>query len=451
MKLTCRALVSALVLLPLTYTSTAFAQSPLPFGNRGEIDLEKSYRPSAVFVVSGRLDDPQENNARNGTFRLENQSDDLVNDLRYRLDLLSPLPTDNDANLIEDAPLFYDRQVSDESITMPSGTGQDIAFNYLPPSVPTGDYRLRIMATTSKGRDMGWLDLPLHIESQIKNFITLEPGTIAIPEYPDESFQPQSGPNVSPKGKLTLRATATLNGDAPLTVVPTLEIFEFDIARTRINEVTAKPIRLVPNQATKIDIPLTVAEKPEVYYALLSLRLPKDNQKISTLAGYRWVVRGADADIISMRLIHPAVKHGQKAVLAIDMVGAGDAETKVNSNLIVVLQDNEGAAGSMTVENISLSDAVESGQATIPLTRDLVSPPQIKATLIDTATGQALDQYTVSTNLGLEELRKLSYANTEIWIITGLILLATGVLFAAWWAKLRTQSKNKQRRQAAAS
>lgn len=369
-----------------------FAQNANPFGNRDSADTSVSYKPPAVFVTKINLE-PITNSAEiKGRFMVWNNDNETIGGLLYRIDLLDPLPpADQNSGTVEDTATLYDRFVSGDQFVLAPNERKEIVFTYQPPLLPTGNYRIQITATDKHGRDMGWWNADLSLTNQKHTFLKLVTGPLLSPEYPDRKFPSQAGPNITPEKNISLNATAINGSSSKITIVPKLDIYEFDIARGKTETVKGKESAVLANAAKEISLPVVAASKPGVYYGLLYLTDGKTQQKISNLAEYRWVVKGEHAEIVSIRIIKAAIKKDAEMMVRVDLVGSADAFTKTKANLNVVIKDRDGIVGSIDAKGAELTDGVASTQGPIKLSRDLKASPEIIATLTDQK-GTQVDQ-----------------------------------------------------------
>lgn len=382
----------------LLIAGNVFAQSDDPFGNRSNADTSISYKPPAVFVTKIILEDNYKKNKLNGKFTIWNEEKETINGLTYRIDLLDPLPQANpEDGSIEDNSSIYDRFVSREEFSLLPNERKDIPFSYIAPLLPTGKYRIQITATTSKGRNMGWWDADVEFDNPEVSFIGLATGPLLSPEYPDRDFPSQAGPNITPGKKFTLNVKAINESQKDLRVVPTVDIYEFDVARGIQETKKLNTVSVKKGQSAKISVPINPSPTPGVYYAIVSLRNESDEKLLSNLAEYRWVVKGESAEIMSIRTVKNAYYKDEEFVIRVDMVGSADAFTKTKVNLNVQVADKDGVLGEVKVTDIELTDGVYTTQGPIKISRNFASEPQIIGILTDNS-GNEFDRYSVAQN-----------------------------------------------------
>ncbi|MEX2055023.1 MAG: hypothetical protein WD972_02475, partial [Candidatus Andersenbacteria bacterium] len=410
-------IINSLITLAVLAPAVTSAQEPRsPYGNRPtEIVLDDTtvYAPPAVQVEEFTLNSAPQATSLQGTFSAYNGSAELIGNITYQLELLSPLPPVEPNQMIMDAPDIYDRSVGTEVLTLPPDASKSVSFTYTPPAVPPGDYRLRVQLMTSEGRVLGQHQLTTTLTGSNPSFAILRPGTINVPEFSDLTIAPLSGPNVTAGSSFGLRGTAVNEGSVVVTVTPTLTVHKFAANQPVVETIPGAALTLAPGESEPFEVSITAAQEAGVYHGVLSLT-DASNQRSSTLADYRWVVRGTGADIISARIAQLRTKQGEEVRVRVDYTGPTDAETVIKGKLKIEVVDQQGTAGELIVpEELELNDAVVEGFASVPLSRDLVGTPGLRVTLTDLA-GTILDTYTVDLPLTNEEMTHLTGAPATV-------------------------------------
>ena len=400
-----------------------------PYGNRTDTDsalAEGAYYPPALYVTSTKLSSASVTNEIKGSFHIVNQSDDILGDIMYRVDIMSPLTAgDGSSPVVADTPIYYSQTLGAERVAIIPKEERDISFSQVIPALPSGTYRLRIQMLTAQGKELGWNDTPFTITSDTTAFAELIHGPIQLPEFKNEIIAPTSGANVSPSGKFTVTAEAENKTGVALQAIPTLDMYAFGLSGEKISTQTGAAVTIAPNTTQTISLPVTAAEKPGTYYAVLTLKTEAGLQ-VSSLADYRWTVRGESGRIISARIAKLATKQGESITVHVDYAGSADAETTTKANMTISVLDESGVAGTFTVpEELNLTDAVESGIANIPLTRDLSATPGLEITLRD-AEGIVLHPYT--SNIPLTEQQKNMVTKAPFYAISPLAPRTTSLV-----------------------
>lgn len=425
--------IGTLITLALLTVALPVSAASAPYGNRGEIDLNNAYTPPQIFVSDVRI--TSQDSVVKGAFDVYSEDKGALGDLHYRIKLLSP-----DVPNSENEPTFYDWFLSTEGFVLAPGEKKTMPFVYPLPHVPSGDYRLRILITNGLGRDYGWFDQKLAIQTANNIFANVIPGAIRAPEYPDQNLEPQSGPNLNPREQFTIGMTVEKN-TARTVARPVLEIFDFNAGPKLLTTVSGDTFQLNTGTAAQKDLTVTTEQKPGVYYGLLSLKDIKTGERISNLNEYRWVVRGSGANILSVRLLALGTKTKQAVTAKIEFAGAADAETLLSAKINLRLLDASGLQNE-TVISENLTDAIAGGEATWHLKRDLSGSPQIQVEVKDDG-GKTLANYNVVFPFSPEQTKILSSTVNKTWIVSiiGIILVIWGILL---WLNRRKRYRSKR-------
>lgn len=432
--------VGSLVSL-LVFSPTASAQvTPAPFGGRGDISEQEIYYPPEAYVLNASAT-VAEDNTVNGTITFWNKSDDILGDMAYSIDLLGELPATTTENpVVEDNSPVYDTVSSAESFVLLAGEKKDIPFTYNPPkNLPGGNYRLQITIGTSRGRTMGWFDVPVRFNGEKSAYIKLFPKDIATPEYKDKTFGPETGPNINASQNISLSAIAV--SETPLLLAPVLDIHTFSPSRPLLRSVRGSSIT-ANQEGTALSITVPTFKEPGVYVGILSLRDPITNERVSNLAKYRWVVRGKDADILHARMTTFGSKKNDIISFSIDYVGAGDAETKTNGSIVLELRDEAGSLEKHSVPDIALDDSIRTGTTDFVLNRNLVGSPTLDISLL-AENGAILTTHSVAFPFQADQLRALERSKiiSRFLLLVGALLVLIG---AAMLARLYLRKKRKK-------
>ena len=399
----------------------AGAEVVKPYGNRdmsAPIDLNEAYLLPGIYATD--LAFTKNNQTLTGSFNILNNENETIGGLQYQIEIL-----DSQQNLYDIFPVR-------DQMTLSSKEKRKISFSYALPSLPSGAYSFRIQIVSNGGRYLGWDDLPLKIENGTNNFIKVSAISISLPQFKTQNFEPESGPNVSPSSQFFLKANLKNLGNMPITVVPNLDIYSFDIAKGNGVSIKQNPITINPGQETSFDFPVTASQMSGVYSGLLYFTDINGN-KISSVGEYRFVVMGASADILPMKISHIALLKGDQTVINLDFVGAPDAETITQGNLDVKIVDDKGIAGEAQTSNLKLTDAVSSSQARINLIRDLTANPKIVAEITD-QNGNILTSSSVNIELpsnflqNQNKMSKTKELKSILEFMAGIILFCFAML-----------------------
>lgn len=397
---------SLLLVLPIS----VFAQLS-PYGNRTSAESASAtgaYHPPALYVSEITLDSPDVMTEVKGSFHVINQAEDIVGDVRYRVEVLSPLQSSDETDIvIADTPTVYAQKVSEETFAFIPQEERDIPFHYTFPSLPLGEYRLRVQLMTSQGKEMGWDDQVFQITNGTALFATLTHGPMHIPGFKDEIIPPTFGASVGVNSSFALTAEVDNETNASYSAFPVLDVYSYSLAGKKIGSITGSSITVDPKKSQVVTIPVTAETKPGVYYGVLTLKTAEGVQ-ISSITDYRWIVRGESARIISARIAKLETTQGGNVVVNVDYAGPADASAAIQAKISISVVDEQGAVGTLDVPNeITLTDSIGSGEATVVLDRNIVGAPGLNIRLSDVA-GNVLDTYTVPIPLTQEQIEKVT-------------------------------------------
>ncbi|MDP3685782.1 MAG: NBR1-Ig-like domain-containing protein, partial [bacterium] len=310
------------------------------------------------------------------------------------------------------------------------------------PRLPEADYRLRIRIITSQGRALGWQDVPIRLGTAGAPFVLLQTGPIILPD--GTTAHPNEGPNVDAGASLKFQARGENRSETALTVIPHLELYQWDLTGKKLREQDFDPLSISSRQTANIELPVTAETTPDAYHAVLTLRDQQGN-RISSQATYRVVVKGTSGKVVTARFKKLATMKGETAIVAADVVGPADRETTVNATAAVELLDGDASIAEQTVP-VSLDLGVKIVEATFVLPRD-TQHPGFRIILRD-ASGMILDQYTSHANLSPDELQTAAEAKpvafrTSLVARVLLVIVVLCTLIALLVHILRNRSSSK--------
>ena len=420
--------VGTLLLTATPVVAATPAPTVNPFGSRApQIDLNNSYQPPKLYVADAKISSQTDAHVT-GAFTLQNQEAYITN-AQYRFELIGPIPaaTRQQYSLPDNATILYSRSVATQVVGLTPGENRAISFTFSWPNVPTGNYTLKIQLLTSTGRSLGWGELAVTKSTPDPLFTYLYPGSLQIAEY-KEFQQPLTGPNISPNENFLINATAQNLSAQTQHITPQLTVYAFDPDRQgQTPQILTFPTLTLPaGKSFALSLPVKSAAKPQVYFAQLKL-LATDKAVHSTVAEYRWVVRGVGADIIiATPLRYDA--NSKQLTIQITYAGAADAETKFTGAIHVDISDTQGSLGSQTIPNIQFTDALGGGFATIPLTRSPLQTFTVTTSITDDKQATIYTQAQTFPAASLPSIAgKLNILNINT-ILTSIGLIAIAVL-----------------------
>lgn len=398
-----------------------------PYGNRDmeNIDIENAYKTPLVYVLSV-TDVVVEDEQIRGNSEVMNADDLGVGDIGYRVEIVG---TEVDA-FGESQSTFWRGERMEIGALAPQEK-RAFAFSVPVPSLPQGSYLVRIQILTSQGRHYGWGDAPLSLKGDTG--VTLDSTGIVITQYGTAPLDPLSGPNIDPDTSLTITAAVT-NIQRDMTVVPVLSMFDFDTIRHAEGDIRFDPVLLKKGQEKTLSYIIKSRKAPGVTLASLILTDSKTGNQLSPLADFRWVIRGQTAHVMALRPQHLGKKEGDILAFRVDLVGSPDAESVVSGTLSLSIQDDAGTAAELEKPFSDLKDGILSGDATLPLKRNLGANPRIES-VIRKSDGTMLHTYSVP--LAFSDEGKANLEKTSIlprswapWVNATSLLWAIGSILA---------------------
>jgi hypothetical protein len=359
-----------------------------PVASTGEFSAVSLSLP-AIYVTNATLNNVSDNTF-SGSITVKNKQKEAFGDLQYQMVLLAPATVVPNNKIIIDSTPEYDRVISSDTFSILGESEKKIDFTYHVPAVPAGEYRLRLQVLTSKGWELGWKDLKVEIkksENTPQNFVLAAPVSV-LPEGQKTESDPTSGVNVAPNSKLSLKFLIN-KPQKDLTLTPELSVWEFAGNRAKIATIKGEPIKVIKGGSKIYSIPAVALEKPEAYYAEISL-LDQDGKKSSNTISYRWVVEGESAEITVGKIEKPAYKNGETMVAVAEIIGAADRKTVSKVAVEAVLTDEGRVVSTQKTDYFDLANSTRVVKINIPLAEDVFSP---EVTLkIVSQSGKVLDE-----------------------------------------------------------
>ncbi|MEQ1848962.1 MAG: DUF4215 domain-containing protein, partial [Candidatus Peribacteraceae bacterium] len=364
------------VLLALTVLASpvsTLAEASTPFGDRPEtIDLSDAYELPSIFVE--KMLAKTDGKMITGWFTALSGAEELVGNLQYRIEVYGDLPGEqtNDPQI-----LMYASALQDIGSLVP-GERKNMSFNISAPALPEAIYSVRVQILHGGTRELGWGDERLVLSGASAEFTTVYGQSIALPEFEGKAVGALTGPNVDAGSTITLGLSVFNANGVAHTVTPVVTLHRMDIGSRELSRTVFDP-QLLSVADIDMGLKVTVPTEPGVYIA--QVRLETEGAASSNMGLFRFVVRGTDADIVSVRPVSMTTKKGENLFVRVEYVGAADAETAITGTLTVELRDSEGTVGQSIATGIPLSDAINMGLSRIQLSRDVVKDAVLVTTI----------------------------------------------------------------------
>ena len=376
----------------------------------------------AVHVLT--IDAQQEGSALNGSFTMLNNEESSIGGLQYAMEVRSA-----------DGEVLFDRVSERTPVALSGKQTIDIPFSYPIRPLPKADYIFRIQIVTTNGRELGWHEVPF-VPPVATEFVSLTSAALELPEFNQSIDDPLLGPNVSTGATFYVLATAKNEGTETVSVTPTVSAFTFDAATGDVVPSVFDPMTLAPGQTKILRYAVKASTKPEVYDGVLILK-NTDGVTVSSVARYRWVVRGRDAVMMPLRVTKWATAKGEKISVEIAVAGAADAETYDDATVTIELSDENGIVAEGTTPVLHLTDALAHGILDISLNRSLGNSLILRS-IVTATDGMILDDQTVS--LPVPDRRSFSFSLSPVAILIALFAAVLTVSIGAQFLHRRRRA-----------
>jgi len=368
-----------------------------------------------------------------GTITVKNLDKVGMGGLSYQIFLLGKLEAQKDsgeAMFFDDAPT-YDNVISNDTFYIEGNSEKKLDFSYNIPSVPKGEYRLRLQILTSKGWRLGWMDKDVSVGNADAEFALLQPQTIVVPVTKEEAAS-DNGINVAPNSDIKLNYIIKNTGKTPLTLTPQLKVWEFYRNRTLINTNSGEAIMVPAGKTQYLSFDTKTAGKPESYFSELTM-LGKDNKVSSNTLSYRWVVTGESAEITTTKVEKIVYGNGEILPITINIIGAADRKTQIKGFVSATVNDSGTESGTEKTDIIDIGNSARVAKLNVRLSRTVDNPKVIVK--IISSNGTVLDEDTISlptrpknniintTTNNITPETKETLPKNSIWFV-----IATGIL-----------------------
>ena len=129
-----------------------------------------------------------------------------------------------------------------------------------------------------------------------------------------------------PGAAVTLTTELQAVGSAGITATPTVLVERILSANSAATETTLEPVTLTTGETRSLEIPVTAAIEPGAYRVLVMLA-DEQGASVSSVAEFRYVVRGISASLVQHELTEVGTRAGETVSVEFVVVGAADRET----------------------------------------------------------------------------------------------------------------------------
>jgi len=357
------------------------------FSNSANADLAPG-----IFVTELNISGIKDNEIK-GEFTIWNSEKYYLTDLNYEIKLLQ-------GDAFKGFISLLDVGVSKEMFFVAPGQKitKPFAFQY-PKNIIDGDYTLRAQIITSKGSELGWEDKTVSLKGENK-FLEIIPISAKV-SFEGEDSPPGIGITIGPEEKI-IGIFSVKNLGKEITVIPRIKIFKRQFNMPLAKEYQDKPITFKNEETKEIRLEMPSISAPESYLA--EVKLYKDNQQISGIVYFRWVVEGQGGKVLYIKTDKDSYGAGENMEITITSVGPADLSNIGAGKLEVAVYDNLGNVVAKTSKDITLNPHILTSVITIPVEKDLISP-RIEAKL--TKGENVLDQHTADLPIFSNEAKQI--------------------------------------------
>lgn len=366
------------------------------------------------------------NNQISGNLTIWNSEKYYMPDISYEIKLF-------------DGTDFYKMQLVD--VVVPSdvfvlGPNEKVtkSFTYTyPKNINSGDYTLRVQIITGRGMELDWRDQVLHSLTGANKFLDLNSSSFKL-SINSKDFIPLEGPTAVAGDKINAVFTVKNVSSSTTNVKPQIKIFKRMFNMPLVQQYNGDSVSLSSKASKELNLSLPNLTDPESYLAEIKF-YNQNNEQVSGIAYFRWVVKGEGAKILFVKADKNSYKAGEKMLITADYVGPADQSNLNGATIKISVYDQKNNLVGQASRVASLGHAVDSFTAQIASTEDFSSP---KVTAVLTHNGNVLDsrninfynqpQKTTSQTSFKKISLSLYYLIGAVFIVVILVIIVTIVL-----------------------
>lgn len=298
----------------------------------------------------------------NGEFSIKNNEDYFMNNLNYEIELLQ-------------GPSLEKLEMIDTKIPEPAffvGPHEtiikNISYSY-PKNINSGDYTIIVRILTDKGGTSGWKDEKIFLQGENK-FMDMVNETAKVLIADNEGY-PLQGIKANP-GEKVVTSMDVKNLQEKIIVVPNIKIYKRQTNMLVVSEYQDEPIVFNKEETKTINLTMPELNTPESYLA--EVKLLSNNEQVSGIQYFRWVVRGDGAKILNIKIDKDSYKAGENLDLTAEFIGPADASDAGVGEISIIISNKSGKIIAETTEKINLTSYVTSLPISIPINENIISP-----------------------------------------------------------------------------
>ena len=351
----------------------------------------QSYMAPQIYVTELKINEIKSNVIK-GKFVVANGEKYYLSDLNYEIKLFQGISF-NELKLI-------DVNISKETFFISPEGSVTKSFTYASPqNIISGDYTLRAQIITERGGELGWWDEKVFLKGENKFLDILN--TFSKVLVGEEKVFPLAGINVSSTEDVVGFLKVKNPGDA-ITVVPHIKIFQRQFNMPVVQEYQEAPITFAKNETKEINLKMPKLDIPESYLA--EVRFYQDNEQVSGIQYFRWVVRGGGGKILYLKADKDYYKKGENIEITIESIGPADFSDMGEGKLEVIVSDKDGNFIAKISKDITLNPELLTSLIVVPAKKDIILPT-IEAKLLKGE--NILDERSIKLPLFSQEAKAL--------------------------------------------
>lgn len=381
-----------------------------------------------------------------GSFVLVNQEQNHVGNVGYTLLLISEAPEEKEGEVTVDSFQIFDTQKSSEVISLGSKEQKRLPFSWRPIAVPPGNYRLRVQLTLPNDREVGWADTLVTFQNEKElSFVRLEAQKVGVASQDPitgveaANWGPLEGPNIDGGESLSIHSLAFLSGSEPITGTIMYEVRRLFSDSQSPQREHGERLTILPTSEGQEVTQLLNAQTEAGAYTVTMWLANDQQERLSTIAEFRYVVRGSSISIVSQTLTKPAFRKGEAAEVTFALAGSADRTSDFQGEVEVSLLAKDQVLGSATTPVEITATNLARGTATIVLQNPICSPPTLRV-IVRTREGQEITrQDTPLRSLNIPTCAGLAEnVSHKFWWLVGGAGSLVALLTALWlWWRLR--------------
>ena len=391
------------------------------------INFAQAFIAPSVYVNEFNLNSPNtyfaEEDALSGNFIIWNSEDYVISDIIYKLNLIK------DESLSMEK-IIIDEKVFNETLVLYPDGKLNVVFNYsLPANIMSGAYKFRVELATKKGIPLGWEDIPINIQSS-DNFLYIKEAKILknnLEEHPTAGIGFEKNETVGIK---FVGENPSVNS---ITAKCQIIVYERMTNMPEVSNLKKETIVFAPGEKKILQYKMPVFEKPESYLAEVKF-YNNQNEAVSNALYFRWVVKGASAEILSIKTDESSYSSGDKAEIEIDFVGSADTVTPIGEGKVEakIYNENNEIVG-VASKNLNI-DENNSVVFQIPIKKN-TNQPRVEAAIVKN--GAILDSYKTNINPASDFSVQKKKSNLPFYFL--LILILSLISFFVYKKRFRNK------------